>query len=231
MNKIRILALLLVLVLVFPVLSACGSNKLTSTVSITFRVPNNMMNGNIPADDTTEADTTAADTTVADGTTGADSTAADTTTATEDEYSEYTVLFNLDSFVAEGTQTNPPTVLSAVQAAFSKYEITYDLSKDGTYISSVTLKDVTYAESEEVGAEITYFNFWECTINGKLSSSGRQSETVVYEGDKIVFTWTRDNENRRDTTAVQTVDPNADTTGEIFSNDTTIADDSAEEVA
>lgn len=227
MNKFRILALVLVLSLVVPVLCACGSEVATSTVSIVFRVPVE------EAASDAEEDTSAADdTTVADGTTAvADTTAADTTTAAGKE-TQYKEIIKIDNWTVEG---NPPSILQAVQTAFAEYEVDYELTKDGHSIASVTVGGVKYAESEEAAKDedgnfLNYFNFWECSVNDLNTEGGRQSTIGVYEGDKIVFTWTRDFEYRQDTTAAESYDENADTTGEIFTRDTTVAVDT-EEVA
>ena len=139
---------------------------------------------------------------------------------------KYDVKF-VDEITVEGTTQNKPTVLQAVQLAFAEYEIDYELSKDSTYLAGA----FNLMEQERTDSEKGYFDFWECKINGELSAEGRQSVTEIYEGDEIVFTWTSDFKHRNDTAAVQTTDPNADTTGIVHSDDTTIPVDSAEEVA
>ncbi|MBQ3528690.1 MAG: DUF4430 domain-containing protein [Clostridia bacterium] len=188
MNKIKILCLFLAVILVLPVMASCTGSKITSTVTLTFRVP------------TEEVD--------------------------EDGNVKYDVKFT-DKITVEGTSNNKPNVLQAVQLAFAEYEIDYELSKDGTYIASA----FGLMEQERTDAEKGYFDFWECKINGQLSDAGRQSVTEIYENDEIVFTWTSDYKTRQDTAAVQTTDPNADTTGIVHSDDTTVPVDSAEEVA
>ena len=144
----------------------------------------------------------------------------------EDGNVKYEVKFT-DKITVEGTTNNKPTVLQAVQLAFAEYEIDYELSKDSTYLAGA----FGLMEQDRTDAEKGYFDFWECKINGELSAEGRQSVTEIYEGDEIVFTWTSDFKNRQDTAAVQTTDPNADTTGIVHSDDTTVPVDSAEEVA
>lgn len=131
------------------------------------------------------------------------------------------------NLTVEGTTENKPTVLQAAQEALLKFEKDYELSKDGTYIAAAFDR----AEAERLDSEKGYYDYWECTINDQKSDSGRQSVTEIYEGDKIVYTWTSGFKNRQDTAAVETVDPNAETTGVIFSDDTTVADDAADEVA
>lgn len=128
------------------------------------------------------------------------------------------------NLTVEGTTENKPTVLQAAQEALLKFEKDYELSKDGTYIASAFGR----TEQERLDSEKGYYDFWECTINGQKSDSGRQSVTEIYEGDEIVFTWTSGFKNRLDTAAVETVDSNAETTGVIISDDTTIADEEDE---
>lgn len=119
----------------------------------------------------------------------------------------YDQLFEYELQV-KGTIDNPPTVLQAAEQALGKFEKDYELSKDGTYIASV----FGHTEKERADAEVGYYDFWEATVNGEKSSDGRQSETVIYDGDKIVYTWTSGQKARQDTDAVVTTDPNEDTT-------------------
>ena len=198
MNKIKILCLVLAVILVLPVVAACGNNKVTSSVTVVFQVPK---------------------------TDGVDDEGETIYVLDEDGNKTYEEKFKYDLTV-EGTTENKPTVLQAVQEAFLEFELDYELSADGTYIASA----FGLTEAERTDKENGYYDFWECTINGVTSEEGRQSVTEIYEGDQIVFTWTSGKKARQDTAAVQTTDPNAETTGVIHSNDTTIAVDSAEEV-
>ncbi len=199
MNKIKILCLVLAVILVLPFAAACGSNKVTSAVTVTFRVPL---------------------------TDGVDENGEIIYQTDADGNIKYEEKFKYDLTV-EGTTENKPTVLQAVQEAFLEFELDYELSADGTYIASA----FGLAEKERTDSEKGYYDYWECKINGELSAEGRQSVTEIYEGDDIVFTWTSGFRNRQDTAAVVTTDPNAETTGVIHSDDTTIPVDSADEVA
>ena len=199
MNKIKIICLVLAVLLILPAAVACTGNKVTSAVTITFRVP--LTNG---VDDDGEI-------------------IYQTDDAGNIKYEEK---FKYD-IVVEGTTQNKPTVLQAVQEAFLKFELDYEISADGTYISSA----FGLTEKERTDSEKGYYDYWECKINGELSAEGRQSVTEIYEGDDIVFTWTSGFRNRQDTAAVQTTDPNDETTGIIYSDDTTVPVDSDEEVA
>ena len=199
MNKIKILCLVLAVILVLPVVASCASNKVTSAVTITFRVPL---------------------------TDGVDENGEIIYQTDADGNIKYEDKFKYD-LVVEGTTENKPTVLQAVQEAFLEFELDYELSADGTYIASA----FGLTEKERTDSEKGYYDYWECKINGELSAEGRQSVTEIYQDDDIVFTWTSGYRNRQDTAAVQTTDPNDETTGIIHSDDTTIPVDSDEEVA
>ena len=136
-----------------------------------------------------------------------------------DDNGEEVEHFKRDNYAVNGTTKELPTVLSAVEQAFAEYEITYELSDDGTYLASAFDKKQRESSDGETG----YFWFWECTINGELSNTGRQSVTQIYDGDEIVFTWTEGSKAVQTTTAPVTTDPNAETTGVIHSNETTAA--------
>ena len=135
--------------------------------------------------------------------------------ATE-EGGEDDVRFMKAGLTVEGSVDNPPTVLQAVEEALREYEVPYKLTADGASIGEV----FGLAQKDSSDAEKGYFQYWECTINGKFSDDGRQSVTNVYDGDEIVFTWTVDSKGRQDTTVPESKDPNADTTGAIPSNTT-----------
>lgn len=196
MNKIKIFCLVLAVVLVLPLFAACGSNAVTANVTVIFRVP------------ITE---------------GVDENGDIIYAVDENGEQKFEEKFKYDLLV-EGTTENKPTVLQAVQESFLEFELDYEVSKDGSYISSA----FGLTEQDTADAETGYFSFWECTINGYKSESGRQSVTEIYEGDEIVFTWTSDSKPRQDTAAVVTTDPNAETTGVIYSDETTIAEDEEE---
>ncbi len=134
----------------------------------------------------------------------------------EEEGGEEEVKLNLPSFAVEGTKSNPPTVLQAVQEALQEYEITYELTSDGRSIAGV----YGLTEKQWYDNEKGYYTHWECTINNKVSEEGRQSETKIYDGDAIVFTWTSGERALENTGAADTTDPSADTTGNIPSNTT-----------
>lgn len=199
MNKIKILCFVLAVILVLPVVASCAGNKVTSAVTITFRVPL---------------------------TDGVDENGEIIYQTDADGNIKYEDKFKYD-LVVEGTTENKPTVLQAVQEAFLEFELDYELSADGTYIASA----FGLTEKERTDSEKGYYDYWECKINGELSAEGRQSVTEIYQDDDIVFTWTSGYRNRQDTAAVQTTDPNDETTGIIHSDDTTIPVDSDEEVA
>ena len=133
--------------------------------------------------------------------------------ATE-EGAEDDVRFMKAGLTVEGTIDNPPKVLQAVEEALQEYEVPYKLTADGASIGEV----FGLAQKDSSDAEKGYFQYWECTINGEDSAEGRQSVTNVYDGDEIVFTWREDSRDRRDTTAAESTDPSADTTGAIPSN-------------
>ncbi len=120
---------------------------------------------------------------------------------------EYETLFEL-ALSVEGTKDNMPNVLQVAETALRQYEIDYELSKDGASIAGVFDR----VQSDSADAEKGYYYYWDVTVNGKASDAGRQSVTLVYDDDVIVYTWTYGEQNRRDTDAVVTTDPNEDTT-------------------
>ena len=120
-----------------------------------------------------------------------------------------------DEITVEGTKSNPPTVLQAAEQVLKKYEKDYELSKDGTYIATVFDR----TEKDKTDSEMGYYDFWEATVNGEKSRDGRQSNTPIYDGDAIVYTYTSGQRPRWDTDAVVTTDPNEDTT--VPADDTT----------
>lgn len=125
----------------------------------------------------------------------------------DEENVEYEVLLD-DEITVEGTKSNPPTVLQAAEQVLKQYEKDYELSKDGTYIATVFDR----TEKDKTDSEMGYYDFWEATVNGEKSRDGRQSNTPIYDGDAIVYTYTSGQRPRWDTDAVVTTDPNEDTT-------------------
>lgn len=86
-----------------------------------------------------------------------------------------------------GKTIKAPTVLSAVEVAFKKYQKEFELSKDGTYIAAA----FGYKESEVkyIGGG-GYREYWDCKIINQDASVGNQNVTRIYTDDIIVFTWT-----------------------------------------
>ena len=117
-----------------------------------------------------------------------------------------------------------------------KFQVpTEEVDEDGNVKYEVKFTDKITVEgttnNKPTVLQAVQLAFAEYEIDYELSKDSRQSVTEIYEGDEIVFTWTSDFKNRQDTAAVQTTDPNADTTGIVHSDDTTVPVDSAEEVA
>ena len=96
----------------------------------------------------------------------------------------------------EGTTSNPPTVLKAAQLALTKlsYEDGYETTSDGYSISRIR----TYAEHQETDDENGYYRYWDAYINGQRSTSGRQSETPIYNNDTLVFKYISSSTPRED---------------------------------
>lgn len=206
MKKVRILSLVLAVVLAVSLLAltSCGSKKYTETVSVVFRAPK----GEYALMSAKEI------------------SAAINAGAKDSDV--YEILFEYDEVTIEGSEEDPTTVLKAATTILDQYEIDSELSKDGTYIASVKFDKTLYAQQDSVDATTGYYSYWECTINDELSNSGRQSVTEVYTGDKIVYTWTSSSQPRQDTAAVEEYDSNLDTTSEIPTDDTTIAQEDVE---
>ena len=136
----------------------------------------------------------------------------------KDKGEEDTVKFTKAELRVEGTKDNPPTVLQAAEEVLNEYEVPFSLTADGHSILEVYgLRGADSADSEK-----GYYQYWDCLINGEHSKEGRQSSTLIYEGDEIVFKWTTGEEARRDTDAIVTTDPNEDTTGYMSSNTTAV---------
>jgi len=201
MNKIRILCLVLAVVLVLPIVAACTSATVASH--------NVKIIFRVPKTD------------------GVDENGEVVYVLDADGNKTYDEIFKYDFESIEGTNGNCPSALQVAEEALRKFEKDYELTADGHSIAAA----FNYKEQEKTDSEKGYFDFWECTVNGNVSESGRQSEFWVYDNEEVVYTWTSDFRNRLDTTAANTVDPNAETTGVIQSDDTTIADDAEDEIA
>lgn len=96
----------------------------------------------------------------------------------------------------EGTQKNPPTVLKAAQLALGKlsYEDGYETTADGYSIARIK----GYAEHQETDEETGYYTYWDAYIDGERSTSGRQSETPIYDGSELVFKFITSSTPRED---------------------------------
>ncbi len=96
----------------------------------------------------------------------------------------------------EGTKKNPPTVLKAAQLALTKlsYEDGYETTADGYSIARVR----TYEEHQETDETTGYYTYWDAYVNGERSTSGRQSETLIYSGDQLEFRFISDSRPRED---------------------------------
>lgn len=139
----------------------------------------------------------------------------------EEKGEEDVVKFSKVELRVEGTKDNPPTVLQAAEEALNEYEVSYSLTADGHSILEV----FGLRGADSADAEKGYYQYWDCFINGERSKDGRQSTTLIYEGDEIVFEWTEGEEARRDTDAIVTTDPSEDTTGYMPSNTTAVNED------
>lgn len=96
----------------------------------------------------------------------------------------------------EGTEKNPPTVLKAAQLALGQlsYEDGYETTADGYSIARIK----SYAEHQETDDENGYYTYWDAYIDGERSTSGRQSETPIYDGSELVFKFISDSTPRED---------------------------------
>ncbi|MBE6587258.1 MAG: DUF4430 domain-containing protein [Ruminococcaceae bacterium] len=224
MNKIKIISLVLAVIMLLPLIAACGTkNDTANNVTIIFRVPEEAgkdEDGNVIYKTDAEGNIVYKDEFKYDI-----PELKGTTELQENKYDENGRVVTDENGANVTEAMIVPTVLSAVEVAFKKYEKDYELSADKTYVASALGR----TEAERTDSEKGYYDYWQCTINGNESDSGRQSVTRVYSEDVIVFTWTSGFKNRNDTTAESTVDPNAETTGKIDMGDTTLAD--TEEVA
>ena len=152
---IYIILTLLVVAMLCPILSSCGS-KVVSHVHIKFVV---------------------------------------TVDEEGNELDEDLVIGETDVAV-EGTSSNPPTVLIAAQLALGQlsYEEGYETTADGYSIARIK----NYAEHQETDDENGYYTYWDAYINGERSTSGRQSETEIYEDDVLEFRYISDSTPRED---------------------------------
>jgi len=142
--------------------------------------------------------------------------------AVRDEYGniEYEALFmynipKLEKAVEftddDGNTYMAPTVLTAVEVALKKYEKDFYLSADKTHLAAA----FGHTEKEHLDEKWGYFDYWKCTINDVVYSEDRQSISRVYTNDKIVFTWTREINDRADVTEAVTEDPDDIFVGDI----------------
>lgn len=117
------------------------------------------------------------------------------TAEADDSLDEDKVIGETDVEV-EGTTKNPPTVLKAAQLALTKlsYEDGYETTSDGYSIARIR----TYAEHQETDDSTGYYTYWDAYINGERSTSGRQSETPIYNNDTLEFKFISSSTPRRD---------------------------------
>jgi|GEM_PF-2362319 hypothetical protein len=96
----------------------------------------------------------------------------------------------------EGTTSNPPTVLKAAQLALGKlsYEDGFETTADGYSIARIK----TYEEHQETDEDTGYYTYWDAYIDGQRSTSGRQSETPIYDGSELEFRFISDSTPRED---------------------------------
>ncbi len=83
------------------------------------------------------------------------------------------------------TKNDPATVLKAgVQTlVYLAFEDGYELTSDGYSIKRVS----KYAEHQEDDETTGYYTYWAAYVNGERTTSGRQSEVEIKDGDEIVF--------------------------------------------
>ncbi|MBR6676318.1 MAG: hypothetical protein IKL24_03200 [Clostridia bacterium] len=194
MNRIKIIALVLAVIAVLPLFAACGvETKTASNVTVIFRVPK--MTTDEEGNTIPELD--------------------------ENGYQVYEdkLAHKIDSISGTvelrdpttGKTIKAPTVLSAVEVAFKKFQKEFELSKDGgSIIGALGYKEATRYE-DGVG----YYDYWRCTINDQESSDGRQSITRIYTDDVIVFTWTSGQQDIQGTPEESVTDEGDDETGKV----------------
>lgn len=200
MKMRKIFCLVLAVILVVPFLASCGKQKFTETFTVIFREPKDEY-----ADMTTEQIKELAD-----------------AGKTDEELYDY--CFKDENVKFTGTDEQF-TVLNVVEFALQNQEVDYDLSKDQNSVSNV----FGHQDKDSVDSEKGYYSYWYCTINGSASADGRQSTTPVQGGDVIVYTWTSSYQNRQDTQAVDTTDPNEDTTGNFPVEETTVDEENIDD--
>ena len=193
MNKIKIVSLVLAVIMLLPAFASCGMEKHTAeNVSVVFRVPKM-----VELEDGTQEISYGAD-----------------------GKPEYEIVFTYDIpkleetvelTDAEGNTYMAPTVLTAVEVALKKYEKDFYLSADKTHLAAA----FGHTEKEHLDEKWGYFDYWKCTINDVVYSEDRQSISRVYTNDKIVFTWTREINDRADVTEAVTEDPDDIFVGDI----------------
>lgn len=91
---------------------------------------------------------------------------------------------------------NPPTALAAAEAALIEldFEKGYALTADGYSVGMVN----GIAENDETDATTGYYDYWRCLVNGQPTTTGRQSEVEIYEGDVLTFQFTHGERPRQD---------------------------------
>lgn len=91
---------------------------------------------------------------------------------------------------------NPPTALAAAESALIEldFENGYALTADGYSVGMVN----GIAERSETDATTGYYAYWRCSINGNPTTTGRQSEVEIYEGDVLTFDFIQDSRPRQD---------------------------------
>ncbi len=163
-TKIRIFALLVVVLMLSCMFVGCGKNKMTVTVGvklgedyITYRYNEEESKGNeefmIPQEDRVFINDV----------------------SIEIAYDEGEQVSALDAFIN----------------ACAEYDIGYTLDSTGKSVSVVS-DYKGFLGKDADGNNVTFF--WSYTINGVEPTSGRASDNYVKDGDKVVFTLTSANE-------------------------------------
>ena len=211
MNRIKIVALILAVIVVLPLFAACGvETKTASNVSVTFRVPVMVTN-----EETGEEEPKL------------------------DENGEIVYETKLTHLISQisgtvelrdpttGKTIKAPTVLSAVEEAFKKYQKEFELSKDGGSVAGA----LGYKEATRYEDGVGYYDYWRCTINDQESNDGRQNITRIYTDDVIVFTWTSGSQEMQQGAEVEseTVEGDNDLAGTVDMGETEAPETEPEE--
>lgn len=171
----RSVSLLLVAVMLCSVLALTGCGKVHSTVKVVFI---NDVQKQLDIEEQKE---------LSKKTDGTQTTKA----LTDDDY-----IVGQATVTVEGTEQNPPTVLKAAEAAliYLEFENGYELTNDGYSVKAVN----GIVEVDETDATTGYYSYWKATVDGQESTSGRQSETIVYDGQTVEFRFVSDSRPRED---------------------------------